>query len=136
VGLRAAIDLNGTPVQVFAMHLQTGGCQNDAVSRYNSMRDFKAWASGYSQPQLVAGDFNADPDQIDTTQGMLPNFTDSWFVVGTGSRFTALGSNPTMKLDYWFADNGGRAVPVESRVITSTGSVSDHLPVHATFVVN
>ena len=135
VGLRAAIDLNGTPVQVFALHLQTGGCQNDAASRYNSMRDFKSWAGGYSQPQLVAGDFNADPDQIDTTQGMSPNFTDSWFVVGAGSRFTALGANPTMKLDYWFADNGARATPIESRVITSTGSVSDHLPLQTTFVV-
>ena len=135
VGLRAAIDVSGTPVQVFALHLQTGGCQNDATSRYNSMRDFKSWAGGYSQPQLVAGDFNADPDQIDTTQGMSPNFIDSWTGLGSGSRFTALGGTPTMKLDYWFMDNGGRAVPNESRVITSTGSVSDHLPLQTTFVV-
>jgi len=136
VGMRAALDVNGTTVQVFAMHLQTGGCQNDAQSRYNSMRDFKSWASGYSQPQLVAGDFNADPDQIDTGSGMSPNFVDSWSLVGGSNfRFTALGSNPTMKLDYWFSDNGGRATPIESRVITGTGSVSDHFPLHATFVI-
>ena len=47
VGLRAQIDVNGLPVQVFANHLQTGGCSNDAQLRYNSMRDFKAWASNY-----------------------------------------------------------------------------------------
>jgi endonuclease/exonuclease/phosphatase family metal-dependent hydrolase len=135
VGLRAALDVNGTAVQVFAMHLQTGGCQNDATSRYNSMRDLKSWAAGYSAPQLVAGDFNADPDQIDTTQGMSPSFSDSWPIVGTGSRFTALGSNPTMKLDYWFSDAGGRAQAVDSWVITSTGSMSDHFPLHATFLV-
>jgi endonuclease/exonuclease/phosphatase family metal-dependent hydrolase len=136
VGLRAALDVNGTPLQVFAMHLQTGGCQNDATSRYNSMRDFKSWASGYSAPQHVAGDFNADPDQIDTTQGMSPNFTDSWSAVGGSAfRFTALGSNPTMKLDYWFSDTSGRALPVDSRVITATGSMSDHFPLHTTFLV-
>src|SRR5204862_6034589 len=104
-GVRATIDLNGLPVQVFGTHLQTGGCANDAQSRYNSMRDLKAWAGQYSSPQLVAGDFNADPDQIDTTAGMSPNFVNSWPLVGAGSRFTALGPNPVMELDYWEADN-------------------------------
>src|SRR6185312_585596 len=135
VGLRAQIDLNGLPVQVFATHLQTGGCSNDAQLRYNSMRDLKAWASNYSAPQIVAGDFNADPDQIDTTSGMSPNFVDSWFVAGQGSRFTALGPNPSMKLDYWFSDASGRATAQTSIVNFGTGSVSDHYPIEATFVV-
>jgi len=133
--VRAQIDVNGTPVQVFGTHLQTGGCTNDAQSRYNSMRDIKQFASNYSGAQILAGDFNADPDQIDTTSGVQPNFNDSWFVVGSGSRFTALGGTPTMKLDYWHGDSGGRAQPVASWVITSTGSMSDHFPVHATFLV-
>jgi len=135
VGLRAQIDLNGLPVQIFGMHLQTGGCANDAQSRYNSMRDFKAWASQYSAPQLVAGDFNADADQIDTTQGMSPNFVDSWPLVGSGFRFSALLPNPNMKLDYWFSDSSMRATPTSSVINTGTGSVSDHYPVEATFVV-
>jgi len=134
VGLRAAINVNGTTVQVFAMHLQTGGCTNDAQSRYNSMRDFKAWASNYSQPQLVAGDFNADPDQIDTTSGMSPNFVDSWPLAGIGSRFSAFLPSPNMKLDYWFSDAGGRAQPIQSTVIPGVW-LSDHLPIQATFVI-
>ncbi len=135
VGLRAQIDLNGLPVQIFTTHLQTGGCTNDAQSRYNSMNDLKAWASQYSAPQLVAGDFNADPDQIDTTQGMSPNFVDSWFVAGQGARFTCCAPTPTMKLDYWFADASGRAAVQTSLVNTGTGLVSDHMPVEATFLV-
>lgn len=134
-GLRATIDLNGLPVQVFATHLQTGGCANDAQSRYNSMRDLKAWASNYSTPQLAAGDFNADPDQIDTPQGMSPNFVDSWFVAGQGSRYTAFYPNPTMKIDYWFSDASGRATAQTSVVNSGVGGVSDHLPVEATFLV-
>jgi len=135
VGLRAQIDLNGLPVQVFATHLQTGGCSNDAQLRYSSMRDLKGWASQYSAPQIAAGDFNADPDQIDTTSGMSPNFVDSWFVAGQGNRFTSLVPNPTMKIDYWFSDASMRALPISSVVNTGTGSVSDHYPVEATFLV-
>jgi endonuclease/exonuclease/phosphatase family metal-dependent hydrolase len=135
VGLRAQIDLNGLPVQVFATHLQTGGCSNDAQLRYASMRDLKGWASQYSAPQIAAGDFNADPDQIDTTSGMSPNFVDSWFVAGQGGRFTSFVPNPTMKIDYWFSDASMRALPISSVVNSGTGSVSDHYPVEATFLV-
>jgi endonuclease/exonuclease/phosphatase family metal-dependent hydrolase len=135
VSLRAQIDVNGLPVQVFVNHLQTGGCANDAQSRYNSMRDFKAWAANYSAPQIVGGDFNADPDQIDTSSGMVPNFVDSWFVAGQGSRYTGFSPNPNMKLDYWFSDASGRATAQTSNVQQNTGQVSDHLPVQATFLV-
>jgi endonuclease/exonuclease/phosphatase family metal-dependent hydrolase len=134
-GLRAQIDVNGLPVQVFATHLQTGGCANDAQSRSNSMQDLKRWAGNYSAPQLAAGDFNADPDQIDTTWGMAPNFVDSWFVAGTGSRFTAFVPDPSMKIDYWFSDASGRATAQTSSVNTSAWWVSDHLPLQATFLV-
>jgi len=99
------------------------------------MRDLKAWAGNFSSPQIAAGDFNADPDQIDTTSGMLPSFVDTWGSVGTGSRFTAFGPNPSMKLDYWFADPSGRAVPQTSEVVYSTGGVSDHYPIQATFLI-
>lgn len=134
-GLRAAIDVSGTSVQVFATHLQTGSCTDVMQARYNSMSLLKSWAANYSLPQVVAGDFNADADQIDTTLGMLPNFIDSWSIVGSGPGFTAFVSTPTMKLDYWFSDSGGRAQPTSTGVVTSTGAASDHYPVQATFVI-
>jgi len=135
VGLRAAINVGGTPVQVFAMHLQTGSCTNAAQARNNSMRDFKAWAGQFSTPQLVAGDFNADPDQIDISSGMAPNFSDSWAAVGAGSRFTAFAPNPSMKIDYWFSDASGAIQPISSAVINGPQSISDHYPVQATFLI-
>jgi len=134
--LRAGVNVNGTVVQVFAMHLQTGGCANDAQSRYNSMAQMKSWAGNYSRPQIVAGDFNADPDQIDSASGMSPSFVDTWSLVGSGRGFSAFGPSPTMKLDYWFTDSGGRAQPVSTQVIYGAGSVSDHYPLQTTFVIN
>ena len=134
-GLRAGINVNGTVVQLFTTHLQTGGCTNDVQSRYNSMARLKSWASNYPAPQIVAGDFNADPDQIDTLSGMLPTFVDTWSIVGTGRGFTAFGPSPSMKIDYWFSDTSGRAQPMSSQVIYGTGALSDHYPVQTTFVI-
>ena len=134
-GLRAGVNVNGTVVQVFTTHLQTGGCTDDAQARYSSMAQLKSWASNYSRPQLVAGDFNADPDQIDTTAGMRPAFVDTWSLVGSGRGFNAFSGSPTMKLDYWFADAGGRGEPVSSQVVYGGVYLSDHLPIQTTFVI-
>src|SRR5262249_38333387 len=41
-GLRAAVVVNGTPVQVFVTHLQTGACTDAAQARYNSMSMLKS----------------------------------------------------------------------------------------------
>jgi len=124
--LRAAINVNGRTVQVFNTHLQTGSCNNVAQQRYSSM-------SNYSGPQLLGGDFNADADQIMSTQGMSPNFVDSWAIVGSGSGFTFPVPSPTMKLDYLMSGSGGTAQPLSSSVVTATGSASDHYPVRTTF---
>jgi endonuclease/exonuclease/phosphatase family metal-dependent hydrolase len=135
VGVHAQLNVNGTAVQVFGTHLQTGGCENDAQSRYNSMGMLKSWASNYSGPLLAAGDFNADPDQIDTSSGMSPVFTDTWSIAGSGHGYTSFVPTPTMKIDYWFEDAGGRAAVQSTAVVTSTGSISDHMPLRATVTV-
>jgi len=128
---RLAINVNGVVVQVFGTHLQVGS----ASARNGSMSVLKGWAGNYASPQLVAGDFNADMDQIDSYSGMAPNFVDSWSVVGSGSGYTASTPYPTMKLDYWFADAGGRATADWAYVNTSPGTVSDHYPVVAQYTI-
>ena len=133
--VRAALNVNGLTVQVFGAHLQTGGCADNAQERYDSMSLIKSWASNYSAPQIAAGDFNADPDQIDTTSGMSPMFVDTWQIAGSGPGYTESYPTPTMKLDYWFQDNQGRASVQSTAVVTNTGGLSDHLPVRATFQV-
>lgn len=128
---RLAINVNGQTVQVIGLHLQV----SNAPARYSSMAYLKTWASNFSVPQLVAGDFNADQDQIDTTAGMLPNFIDSWTLVGSGRGFTNPTPAPLYKLDYWLADVSGKARPNWSSVVTSTGTMSDHYGVQASFTI-
>jgi endonuclease/exonuclease/phosphatase family metal-dependent hydrolase len=133
--LRVALNVNGKILQVINTHLQTGGCSDVMSQRYASMSMIKSWAKNFSTPQIVAGDFNADPDQIASTQGMAPDFVESFAVIGSGSRFTFPVPTPTMKLDYWFFDQSWTTQPLSTEVVTSTGSVSDHRPVRATFLI-
>jgi endonuclease/exonuclease/phosphatase family metal-dependent hydrolase len=83
----------------------------------------------------VAGDFNADADQIDTYAGMLPNFADAWLIVGDGPGLSAYSPSPTMRLDYWFSDVSGGLLPAYEVVVTWAANLSDHFPLQATFVV-
>ena len=136
VGLRAALNVNGTVLQAFTTHLQhDDGCANDAQSRYQSMSLLKAWAAGYSTPQIVAGDFNAGSDQIDTANGMSPNFVDVWAAIGSGPGLTAYVPLPTVRIDYWFTDRSLKAAPQSIDVVPATGTFSDHASVRATFKV-
>ena len=135
-GLRAALHVNGTVLQVFTTHLQhDDGCADDAQSRYRSMAILKAWAAGYSTPQIAAGDFNGGPEQIDTTNGMYPEFVDAWPLAGSGPGLTAYQPLPTIRIDYWFTDATRAAAPQSMEVVQSTGTFSDHAPVRATFLI-
>ena len=126
--VRLAVTVGGRTVQVFGAHMP--GLVGPRIS---SMVTLTNWASGFSTPQLVAGDFNADPDQIDLASAMGSAFVDSWSLVGSGRGFTCTTPSPTMKLDYWFADASGIAQPLWSSVVTSAGTISDHFPVSAYF---
>jgi endonuclease/exonuclease/phosphatase family metal-dependent hydrolase len=135
VALRATLNIAGTATQVFTTHLQTGTCTNASQARASAMTLLKGWAGNYGAPQLLAGDFNDEPEIIDTPAGMRPAFVDTWPLVGTGPRVTAYGPTPTLKRDYWFTDSSMRAVPAFSQVVYGTQSISDHYPVQTTFSI-
>jgi endonuclease/exonuclease/phosphatase family metal-dependent hydrolase len=130
--VRLAINVNGTTLQVFAVHLPV----SNVSALFGAMGGLKAWAASYPAPQLAGGDFNADMDQIDTPAGMSSQFVDSWAQAGAGSGFTIPTPNPTMKLDYWFADASGRATVDWVYVNTSTGTTSDHFPIVASYTIH
>lgn len=128
--VRVAVNAGGRTLHVMGTHLQGW-----ISPRISSMIAFKSWASGFSTPQIVGGDFNADPDQIDISSAMGSAFVDSWSVVGSGRGLTASTPSPLYKLDYWFADTSGTALPLWTYVVTSAGTISDHFPVAAYFTL-
>jgi len=129
--VRLAVGVGGVTTHVFGTHLQV----SNMTARNLSMTYLKSVTSNFSGPKLLAGDFNADPDQIDTTVGMRPNFIDSWALVNSTRGLTCSTPNPTMKLDYWLMDQSGRITPNWSSVVTWTGTKSDHFPLHASFTI-
>jgi endonuclease/exonuclease/phosphatase family metal-dependent hydrolase len=125
---RLAVNVGGVVLQAFAVHLPT-----TVSARAGAMASLKSYASRYSSPQIVAGDFNADRNEIDPA--MSPNFVDSWGQVGSGNGYTLPTPSPTMKLDYWLEDAGARAVPAWSVVVTTPGTFSDHYPIINSYTI-
>ncbi len=128
--VRVAVNVNGTTLQVFGTHLPVV-----ASSRYAAMSDIKSYTSNYSKPQIVAGDFNAVSYEVCASSGMSPNFIDAWSQKGSGAGLTAFSSSPTMRIDYWFTDAGGRAHTQWIVNVPAEGTYSDHYPVMAYFNV-
>jgi endonuclease/exonuclease/phosphatase family metal-dependent hydrolase len=58
-------------------------------------------------------------------------FADTWKTAGSGSSNTYPAPSATMKIDFWFTDQSGRAKAASSTVMTGT-SLSDHYPLAAT----
>jgi endonuclease/exonuclease/phosphatase family metal-dependent hydrolase len=108
---------------------------NTTDVRNSMMTALIAYAQPFPLPQLVAGDFNADPDQIDAAGAMGSSFRDAWAAVGSGPGYTANTPSPTMHLDYWFTDMSAQIQPSWATVATAPGQLSDHYPVHAAFVL-
>jgi endonuclease/exonuclease/phosphatase family metal-dependent hydrolase len=107
VAVRAAVDVNGRVVQVFGAHLS-----NTTWARHAMMGELMVYAQQFSSPQIVGGDFNADPDQIvDAPGSMGVAFRHVWSMVGSGPGYTADTPSPTMHLDYWFSDFSGLIQP-------------------------
>jgi endonuclease/exonuclease/phosphatase family metal-dependent hydrolase len=128
--VRAAVNIGGRVVQVFGAHMS-----NTTAVRYSMMTALIVYAQQFPLPQFVAGDFNADPDQIDATIAMGASFRDAWAAVGSGPGYTANTPSPTMHLDYWFTDLSTQIQPSWATVVTAPGTFSDHFPVHAGFLL-
>jgi endonuclease/exonuclease/phosphatase family metal-dependent hydrolase len=128
---RASIDVGGgRVVNFFAAHMS-----NSPGARYQMMQALIGIAAGSWGPVMVAGDFNADPDQIDQWWAMGSAFSDAWQTVGSGPGYTATTPWPSMHLDYWFDNYSGFVHPRWAYVDVSAWTMSDHFPVHAEYAV-
>jgi endonuclease/exonuclease/phosphatase family metal-dependent hydrolase len=129
--VRAVLDVQGSLIEVYGTHLQTGTCTDAAAARVNSIAALKMWISRSPGPAVVAGDFNEVPGApafTDPGSGMLASFIDAWSQAGAGPGLTYPVPSPNRRIDYWFVDRGGKVSATSARVVTSaTGS--DHYPV-------
>jgi endonuclease/exonuclease/phosphatase family metal-dependent hydrolase len=133
--LRMVVELaDGTQVNVFVCHLPA--LSSGAASRAIYVDTFKTWASSFSGPKLVGGDFNDSPSST-PIKSMLQLYADAWKLGGAGYGYThgKTGAvSATSRIDYWFSE---LAAPVSLTSVALAGTLndSDHLAVVATYNV-
>ncbi|MDI6782467.1 MAG: endonuclease/exonuclease/phosphatase family protein [bacterium] len=127
--LKAAVNVNGTIVNVFATHWAH---DNDS-ERQLSADSCLVWMSQVSEPKLLMGDFNArtysNPFRRVQTQ-----YVDAVGVSAFGPTNTVSNPNPTVRIDHIFLP---QHTTIKESYVVSYGDAtiaSDHRPVVTEFV--
>lgn len=81
---QATVNVGGRNINFFATHLD----HTSSSLRYQQVTELQSFASGFAEPRIVVGDFNAGPDLSESIQ-MSTLYYDSW--VGAMNIGTAVG---------------------------------------------
>jgi endonuclease/exonuclease/phosphatase family metal-dependent hydrolase len=103
------VNVGGRNVNFFATHL-------DAYTpsyRYQEITELQSFASGFSEPRIFAGDFNAGPDTSEASH-MAEQYYDSWVQAMNIGTAVAYPDNPVYfmtrtrrgRIDYVWASKG------------------------------
>lgn len=135
--LQTEVNFDGTSIAFMTTHLD----HRSDVNRQVAVEQIFETKDNYlGMPVIVAGDFNARPDDGVIGQ-MNVHFNDVWDEVGEGPGYTIPVpiSSANRRIDYVFYSNSmvdaGESTlrPIHMEVINSTAS--DHLPVYAEFEI-
>lgn len=106
---QVTVNVGGRNVNFFATHL-------DAYSssiRYQQVTELQSFMSGFAEPRIVGGDFNAGPDQSEAIH-MAEQYYDSWVQAMNIGTATAYPDNPVYlhtrtrrgRIDYVWVSRG------------------------------
>lgn len=121
--LRVTVEVEGTPVDVFATHLE----HSSPAARRAQARVVGRTVARSDRPFVLAGDLNATPGSV--ALDVLGRFglVDAWEAAGRGEGLTVPAAAPRKRIDYVLTDE--RMVPRRAEVLLS--QVSDHRAVRA-----
>lgn len=126
------IRIDGQDVIVMNVHLEAF----DRATRQKHMDRIQALYLQYSSkyPTIILGDFNSSPDETEATIKPLLNGN---LNIGSADldeenlHLTFRSDAPEKRLDYIFFSD--RLELIKAAVVTQAGTISDHLPLQATF---
>ena len=118
--LEATVDVNGTKIRVFDVHLDY---RRDPAVRMRQVADMLRYVGDSSIPTLMFGDMNAYPDAPEL-QPLFGKFRDTW-PYAQDSGWSAPAKEPKGKIDYVLTSDGFRVVKAWVPKVYA----SDHLPV-------
>jgi endonuclease/exonuclease/phosphatase family metal-dependent hydrolase len=134
--VRFAVTVNSVPLHVAGVHLNW----YDANYRSLQMGELRQWLSNYGPNQLVAGDFNAEPDDTALWANWLTSRRDVWAQVtaATGEPgFTKDKRSVTGKpgrIDYQFVPADPAHVGIQQVGVVHT-VLSDHHVLVADYII-
>ena len=132
---QATISIDGTTIALFSTHLDDAS----ASTRTAQIAELLSWAESSAGNRLMMGDFNASSTAAELAP-IKVGWDDSWAVAAAAK--TAItypgntaGNTRNGRIDYvWRSKTAARLV-LQSAQVYDTGSVSDHRPVAATFLL-
>jgi endonuclease/exonuclease/phosphatase family metal-dependent hydrolase len=125
---QVTISVNGRNVNFFATHL-------DHISsslRATQVSELTSWASGFAEPRIICGDFNAGPDTSEIS-GMISLYYDSWTEAMSVNSATAYPDNPVQmhtrtrrgRIDYVYYSRGASVVSLLTAQIPDSRDLSN-----------
>lgn len=132
---KARLTVNGSAVSVFSTHLDDGS----ASTRATQVTQLTAWAAQAPEGRIIAGDFNASTGATEL-QPMHAGYDDAWAAAvsaGTAVAYAGntAGNTRNGRIDYIWRSRTASTLALQSAQVYDSGSISDHRPLLATFVV-
>lgn len=121
------VDVDGSPVHVYATHLDFRGDPSVRKAQVAETRDILADDDDHAR-QVLMGDFNAEPDAPEL-EPLFDDLTDMWTAAGNGAGLTFPAKDPQKRIDYITASSNMADRGVRTRVPKT--QTSDHRPVVA-----
>jgi len=117
---QATVNVGGKNVNFFATHLDA----YTASYRYQEVTELQSFASGFSEPKIFGGDFNAGPDQSETIHMAEQNY-DTWMEALNIGTAVAYPDNPVFsqtrtrrgRLDYLWVSRTSGNIAIKSTQI-------------------
>jgi endonuclease/exonuclease/phosphatase family metal-dependent hydrolase len=136
--VEVGVVVNGRTINLFSTHVE----YDNASWRPGQIKEVVSWATGFSQPRIVLGDFNTSPGTSDYSLMSTP-YQDAWTVgksAGTASSYNGSGAtHGASRFDYVFYSRTStlalKSVNVPDTRVSGVYP-SDHDPVVAVFTVN
>ena len=128
---RTLIDMDGTPIAIYNVHLlHPGVTQLDVSVRSQDVTSVLSRAAAETAPTLIMGDFNMTPFTADYAD-ISATYTDAFRVAGRGLGYSFPhngGLPPLARIDYIFHDDTWTVNTVR---LWDHSTGADHLPLYA-----
>jgi endonuclease/exonuclease/phosphatase family metal-dependent hydrolase len=125
---QVTINVGGKTINFFATHLDDQSSSN----RVTEVAELKAFASGFSEPRMIVGDFNGGPDTAETI-AMSDSYGDAWAESMNLGTALAYPDNPVGtqtrtrrgRIDYVFHSSQSSALSVKGAKIPDSRDLNN-----------